>query len=181
MQSLTSLLRYPTLFSFSIVVFASDTSSTTASLTNLGCETHSSKEYRHAVLQHVNHIRQQPQQCGKSHYPAVSVLKWNNKLAQSAFAHAQDIAQRRTLSHYGPQGQGLRERIKSTGYTGNGGENLASGQQTVAEVLSNWLSMSPGHCDNLMQAKYKEMALVCVSNPDTQRPYWVLHLGTGQK
>ncbi len=41
--------------------------------------------------------------------------------------------------------------------------------------------MSPGHCDNLMQAKYKEMALVCVSNPDTQRPYWVLHLGTGQK
>ncbi len=163
-----------------MTVLASDISSTPSHI-NLGCEGHLNEDYRHAVLQQINRIRQQPQQCGRTLYSATGVLTWNEQLAQSAFAHAKDIAQRKTLSHYGPQGQGLRERIKITGYIGNGGENLASGQKNAAEVLSNWLSMSPGHCDNLMQAKYKEVALVCVYNADTQRPYWVLHLGTGKK
>ncbi len=148
---------------------------------NIGCDETQQAQNQAAILQALNAVRSQPQQCGKIFYPATEAVTWNDLLAKSATAHAQDIAQRRFLSHYGTQGQGLRERIKLMGYQGGAGENLASGQKNVDEVIQNWLSLSPGHCDNLMQKKYKHAALVCVRNPQDQRPYWVLHLGIGKK
>lgn len=151
------------------------------SIKELNCDEVQNPQYHAEILKAVNKIRSHPQHCGKVSYPSTKAVIWNDLLEQSATAHAKDISQRRFLSHYGPQGQGLRERIKLTGYIGGAGENLASGQKNVDEVLKNWLSLSPGHCDNLMLEKYKEISLVCVRSEQDQRPYWVLHLGTGKK
>lgn len=151
-----------------------------ASFENISCDDIQNPQYQQAVLNAINVIRHQPQQCGKIAYSATNSLRWNNQLQASSIAHAQDISQRQLLSHVGHGGENLRFRIKQTGYKGGGGENLASGQSNLKQVLENWLSLSPGHCDNLMKPQFKDYAIACSRNPTTHRTYWVQHFGSGK-
>ena len=150
------------------------------SFEKISCDDIQNPKYQQAILNAINEIRHQPQQCGKIAYSATHSLKWNNQLQISARAHAQDIAQRQLLSHFSRSGENLRFRIKQTGYKGGGGENLANGQTNLKQVLENWLALSPGHCDNLMKPQFNDYAIVCVRNETTQRPYWVQHFGSGK-
>lgn len=152
----------------------------TISADQISCEDIKNQQYQQAILKAINDIRHQSQQCGATLYSATTSLAWHPLLQQSSSTYADLSAQRRVISHYGTEGQSLRERIKLTGYKGGGGENLASGQQTLGEVLGHWLSLSPGHCDNLMQAKYRHYAIACTRSETTQRPYWVQHFGSGK-
>ena len=154
---------------------------TLASFDKISCDDIQNPQYQQAVLNAINVIRHQPQQCGKIAYSATHSLKWNNQLQMSSTAHAQDISQRQILSHVGRGGENLRFRIKKTGYKGGGGENLATGQTNLKQVLENWLALSPGHCDNLMKPQFKDYAIACSRNPTTHRTYWVQHFGTGKK
>ena len=151
-----------------------------ASFENISCDDIQNPQYQQAVLNAINVIRHQPQQCGKIAYSATNSLRWNNQLQASSIAHAQDISQRQLLSHVGRGGENLRFRIKQTGYKGGGGENLATGQSNLKQVLENWLSLSPGHCDNLMKPQFKDYAISCIRNETTRRTYWVQHFGSGK-
>ncbi|HQV26091.1 MAG TPA: CAP domain-containing protein [Acinetobacter sp.] len=151
-----------------------------ASFENISCDDIQNPQYQQAVLNAINVIRHQPQQCGKIAYSATNSLRWNNQLQASSIAHAQDISQRQLLSHVGHGGENLRFRIKQTGYKGGGGENLASGQSNLKQVLENWLSLSPGHCDNLMKPQFKDYAISCIRNETTHRTYWMQHFGSGK-
>ena len=57
------------------------------------------------------------------------------------------------------------------------GENIAAGQVTAQDVVEGWLG-SEGHCRNLMNSNYTEIAVACVAdeNADFNR-YWTNVLG----
>ncbi|MGS0758285.1 CAP domain-containing protein, partial [Roseateles sp. GG27B] len=56
------------------------------------------------------------------------------------------------------------------------GENLAAGQEELDEALQVWLN-SASHCDNLMQAEFRDVGLACAVGPGAYQRYWVMHLG----
>ncbi|EYB68512.1 hypothetical protein DEIPH_ctg021orf0022 [Deinococcus phoenicis] len=79
-----------------------------------------------------------------------------------------------------PEGQGVRERAEAASYTGwqELGKNLAAGAATPAEAVQDWLD-SPGHCQTLMDPKFRELGVGSVAAPGS--PYarsWVQNFGT---
>ena len=129
------------------------------------------------LLDQLNALRSQGQMCGSVTRPAAPPLHWEPKLARSAQAYADELAQRDVLSHVGATGGGLRERFKRSGYLiARAGENLAAGQEELDEALQIWLN-SASHCDNLLQAEFRDVGLACAVGPGVYRRYWVLHLG----
>ena len=48
----------------------------------------------------------------------------------------------------------------------------------MASVVAAWMA-SPGHCANLMNNRFRDIGLACVSGTasNTYRTYWTLSLG----
>jgi uncharacterized protein YkwD len=80
------------------------------------------------------------------------------------------------FNHTSLDGRTMQSRIHDVGYTMNGfkgikvGENIAFGQQSIAEVMEGWLK-SPGHCRNLMDPGFKEIGIA------EDNKYWVQDFG----
>ena len=70
----------------------------------------------------------------------------------------------------------MEDRIALAGYTFKGyrsfmiGENIAQGQQSIAEVMHGWFK-SVGHCRNLMNPGFKEVGVA------ENNSYWVQDFG----
>jgi hypothetical protein len=97
----------------------------------------------------------------------------NDKLATAAAAHAQDLVAGSYFSHTGRDGSDVLDRIKRTGYIRDDrawrvGENLAWGTgalATPAAIVRAWMN-SPGHRENLLNARYREIGVgVVPGNP----------------
>ncbi len=57
------------------------------------------------------------------------------------------------------------------------GENLAAGYTSIDSVIAGWLS-SPGHCRNLMDAVFADVAVSSVQQAgSTFGTYWTMELG----
>lgn len=129
-----------------------------------------------ATLVVLNTVRTRAQSCA----PATRPLQWDDRLASSAQRYAEELARRGTLSHQGEGAGSLLDRLKAVGYPlRRAGENLAAGQDDLADVLAQWLT-SRAHCENLMQAEFRDVGLACVNGPggpEWYQTYWVLHLG----
>jgi uncharacterized protein YkwD len=124
-----------------------------------------------AVLQQVNSLRAAGATCGNQQLQAAPPLRWNALLEQAATRHAQDMAQRRQMSHASSDGAGLAERVSRVAYPWAAvGENVAAGQETAAEAVSAWMA-SPGHCSNLMSTRYTELGLGAARAPG-DAPGW---------
>lgn len=126
-----------------------------------------------ALLDRVNEARSQPRQCGDKHFEATGPLSWNCTLEDAAQAHSEDMAELEFFSHTGPDGLEIGERVRRRGYSWRAvGENIAAGQDSVDRVMGRWLS-SPGHCANIMSAKFTEMGASRVEAPESQySPFW---------
>ncbi len=93
---------------------------------------------------------------------------------RAATVFAEDMARQGYLSHESPGGGGAAERLEKAGYDWKSlAENIAWGQNSVADVLSAWLN-SPSHCSALMEPKFRNVGLGC-SNMGG-RLYWALEL-----
>lgn len=146
--------------------------------TNPNCQQVHLTKFKTALIQAINEIRKQPRQCGTQYHAATNALTWNNTLEKSSYQQAQDLSNRKLLSHTNISGLRLKERLAKVGYQGStGGENLASGQKTVNQVLNDWMTLSPSHCSNIMTSNYSDYALACVTNVNTGRTYWVQQFG----
>ena len=83
--------------------------------------------------------------------PPVPPLSWNKQLEIAAMGHAQDMAVKNYFNHTSLDGRTMGDRIASAGYAFKGfrtfmiGENIAQGQESIAEVMQGWFK-SPGHC-----------------------------------
>ena len=130
------------------------------------------------VLQRVNALRASGAVCGTTAFAAASSLAWNSALLLAAKGHSADMAQKNYFSHTSQDGRTAGQRITAAGYNWSSyGENIAAGQRTVEQVMNGW-SNSAGHCQNLMNPNFRDVAVVCVRNDTADyRLYWTMALG----
>lgn len=130
------------------------------------------------VLREVNAARAQARNCGAVAKPAVGAVAWNNALSAAASGHSQDMALRNFFDHINLNGKTIGQRAISAGYNFAAlGENIAAGQGTVSEVMAGWLA-SPGHCNNIMNGVYTDIAVACVTTTRFEYPaYWTMEVG----
>lgn len=139
-------------------------------------QTFSAPLFRKAFLEDINQIRKKGCNCGVKYMPPAPPLVWNYQLELAAIGHARDMASHNYFSHTSLDGRDLGDRVRAIGYTFKGfkkyaiGENIAQGQESIAEVMAGWLK-SEGHCRNLMNPEFKEVG-VAVDNT-----YWVQDFG----
>lgn len=134
---------------------------------------------REAVLAEINAVRTAGRVCGSELLPAVAPVTWNAILFSAAARHSADMAVRDYFSHTTPDGVSFSQRLYNEGYYARaGGENIAAGQGTVGGVMSSWLNSS-GHCRNIMQPAFSEVAVACVAQAGSMYGiYWTMELGT---
>ena len=131
------------------------------------------------MLALVNDARAEDRRCGDKRFAAVAPVRWNTTLERAAAGHATDMADNNYFSHTGRDGASPAQRVTRAGYRYRmTGENIAAGQMTPEEAVAGWVR-SPGHCANLMNGGYSEMAVAHAVNARSDMGvYWVQQFGT---
>jgi uncharacterized protein YkwD len=131
------------------------------------------------ILAAVNVARATARQCGAQGFAPAPPLAWNAALAKAAGAHSDEMAAQHYFSHQGKDGHAAPERALQAGYRWRVvGENIAAGQETTEAVVAGWLT-SPGHCANIMSARFVDMGAAYAIGTGRGRPrvYWTQVLG----
>ena len=83
-----------------------------------------------------------------------TALIWDDRVAQVALAHSQDMATRGFFSHTNPDGLSPFDRLSAAGisYT-TAGENIAYGFSSATSVYQAWMGSS-GHRANIENPAY---------------------------
>ncbi len=136
-------------------------------------------EISRRMLMAVNAARSKARRCGSDPAPAAGPVRLSGVLERAARAHAADVANQGRMSHIGSDGSTPSQRATRANYAWRAvGENVAAGQTTPEAAVQSWLE-SPGHCTNLMGARFTEMGIayaVDLESPDGI--YWVQLLAT---
>jgi uncharacterized protein YkwD len=102
-------------------------------------------------------------------------LVLSDKLSAAAAVHAKDMAAHRKLDHTGSDSSTAADRIKRQGYVYiDIGENIADGQESVAEVMNTWMT-SPPHRENVL-GNFTEMGTARVEG-ERGVAYWCVDFG----
>ena len=149
-----------------------------AASNNFSCGLNGAAGIEAEVLQRLNALRASGAVCGTTPYAATGSLAWNTQLLQAAAGHSTDMAQKNYFSHTSQDGRTAAQRVTAAGYNWSTvGENIAAGQRSVEEVMTGW-AKSPGHCQNLMNPSFRDVAVACVRNDAADyRLYWSMELG----
>ena len=145
-------------------------------------------------LKAINTMRAKARKCGnRGYFKATTPLKWSDTLYKASLEHARDMA-KHNLTHHQGSGRstditGMRkngvskasERALFHGYDYSKAfafaENVGAGQKNLHEVVSAWMK-SPGHCANVMNPSFREMALAKDVNPNSAyKTYWTMDFG----
>lgn len=112
------------------------------------------------LVEETNRYRKMGARCGNQYFPPVEPVVWNERLAEAAQFHSNDMNKNRFFEHTGTAGSTLVSRVEQTGYRyRNIGENIAMGEtQTEVIVVEGWMN-SPGHCRNIMNGSFTEMGV----------------------
>ncbi len=126
------------------------------------------------VLELVNQARARGARCGERPFAPAPPLRLSNMLANVAHDHAADMATHGYFEHEDLTGHTPADRVRATGYREKlVGENIAYGPQTADEVVKGWMD-SPGHCENIMDARFAEMGVAfALGRASHQGLYWV--------
>jgi uncharacterized protein YkwD len=88
----------------------------------------------------------------------LSPFKASGPLTKVARAHAANMVKQRKLSHT-LDNKVFSKRIEEAGYAfSSAGENIAQGQSTGEEAVSDWMT-SPGHKANILSKDYTEIGI----------------------
>ncbi len=112
------------------------------------------------LVEETNRYREMGARCGNQYFPPVEPVVWNERLAEAAQLHSNDMKENQFFDHTGTGGSTLVSRVEQTGYRyRNIGENIAMGEtQTEVIVVEGWMN-SPGHCRNIMNGSFTEMGV----------------------
>jgi uncharacterized protein YkwD len=79
-------------------------------------------------------------------------------LNRSSQSYADVLVTTGNISHTGPDGSQLPQRVAAAGYNGWStiGENLAAGQGSVSSVMESWIK-STTHLANLVKPEYRHV------------------------
>jgi uncharacterized protein YkwD len=129
------------------------------------------------VVELVNAARSSGRRCGSEWYAAASPLSVSRKLSDAASDHARDMARKRFFEHIGSDGSQPKDRVLRTGYEPRlTGENIAYGPESAEEVVAGWLA-SPGHCANIMDARFADIGVALSTGRNRKQIYWVQTFG----
>jgi uncharacterized protein YkwD len=130
------------------------------------------------LLQRINRVRATGYRCGGRTMGAASPVKWDASLYSAAAGHSLDMARRNYFEHRSPEGRDVASRVTAVRYHWRAvGENIAAGSLGPAEAMQAWLE-SPGHCENIMNPDYADVAVACVADSHSQwGTYWTMVLG----
>lgn len=122
----------------------------------------------------VNEAREQGQHCGNRTWPRANPVRSSAVLSEVARQHALDMARHHYFDHQDPAGRLPAERIRAAGYREQRvAENIAYGTLSIDEAIAGWLK-SPGHCENVMEPRFREMGIGFAPNSaDPRQLYWV--------
>lgn len=101
-------------------------------------------------------------------------LSENVKLNAAAMAKAQDMLKNQYFEHVSPLGAGPAELAKNAGYDFIAfGENLAMGDfKDDADLVGAWMA-SPGHRENILNSKYREIGVAVIKGNYQGRMVWM--------
>ncbi|WP_158633666.1 CAP domain-containing protein [Tautonia sociabilis] len=103
-------------------------------------------------------------------------LSWSPTLADAAREHSSGLVSLGRLRHKGHDGSSPADRVERRGYAFRSvGENIASGQETVEEVMEGWMN-SPGHRRNIL-GDFEELG-ASRREDEGGRPYWCVVFAT---
>lgn len=108
-------------------------------------------------------------------------LSLNNRLARAAQNQADYMAKNDSVTHtqgWWPFRSTVADRAEAAGYKWSLiAENVAGGQEDFDAALQGWKD-SPGHNENMLNPKVKEIGMAYASNRKGKyRHYWVMVLG----
>ncbi|MEX0697948.1 MAG: CAP domain-containing protein [Dongiaceae bacterium] len=103
----------------------------------------------------------------------------NPTLTRIAADHSRRMAAANRMAHVLPGQGSFRQKLNSGGYYGStAGENVAAGQDSLAEVLAAW-RRSPGHNRNLLLGGATEIGIAVAVAPESRyKTFWTLILGS---
>lgn len=86
-------------------------------------------------------------------------LKWENTVREVAYNHSKDMAENDYFSHFGLDGEGLKERLadKEVFYL-SAGENIAAQYTDAPAAMEGWLN-SEGHREALLSPDYTHIGV----------------------
>ena len=129
------------------------------------------------VVELVNKARSEGRRCGRESFPPTAPLAAATPLQAAAQAHAGDMAAREYFAHRGSDGSEPRDRVRRAGYSPRlTGENIAFAAETAEEVVAGWLA-SPGHCANIMDARFRHTGVGFATARKEGHIYWVQTFG----
>jgi len=132
---------------------------------------------RARVIELVNAARGKARRCGSERYPAAPPLTASRDLDEAASRHARDMLKKKFFEHTGSDGSQPRDRVKRAGYQSRlTGENIALGPESAEEVVAGWLA-SPGHCENIMDARFQNIGVGIATGKKRGQIYWVQTFG----
>ena len=122
----------------------------------------------------VNAARARGVRCGSRSFAPVAPVTLSATLGDVAQGHAADMAVHNYFEHADLIGRTPADRVRASGYREQlVGENIAYGPSTVEELVQGWLD-SPGHCENIMDPRFREMGLAYAQGRRERRGlYWV--------
>jgi uncharacterized protein YkwD len=98
------------------------------------------------------------------------------RLTNAAQSHANDMANRRKMTHRGSNGSNAGQRIALQGYGwSTWAENVAAGQLTPADVMNAWMNSS-GHRANILNGWMVNIGVAAATGSNGVT-YWAMVLG----
>ena len=132
-----------------------------------------------AVLAETNKRRIAGSVCNRRAYPPVPALTMVSTLQQSARLHSKDMADHNYFSHTGLDGSSPFDRMKAAGFSGSTmAENIAAGGATAAATVAQWIASTSGHCESIMDPKYKYLGVGYAYKAKSRyKYYWTQNFG----
>ncbi|MFD2043988.1 CAP domain-containing protein [Ornithinibacillus salinisoli] len=88
-----------------------------------------------------------------------SLLSWDDTVHEVAYLHSKDMYENNYFSHYGLNGEGLKERLADKDvYYFAAGENIAAQYVDAPAAVEGWLN-SEGHREALLSSKYTHLGV----------------------
>ena len=117
--------------------------------------------------------------CGFKIFTQAGPVTWDPTLARAALNHSVDMATKDYVSHKGPNGKEVSNRVEEVGYSWlTVGENISAGREDSNEVVAAWLQ-SPEHCEIIMNQSFTEIGGACFHNKDTKyKTFWTVVFGS---
>lgn len=104
----------------------------------------------------------------------LTALERDPLLDEAARLKAEDMFRRQYFAHDSPDGEGVEQLVLQVGYSPIAiGENLAWGNfQDEAELIAGWMN-SPGHRENILGSKYRQIGIAVEFGRFQERDAWM--------